>query len=41
MVSAWEIQEVVKILVGQGELLRGRVLVMDAEFGEINEIRLS
>ena len=41
MVSAWEIQEVAKILVGQGELLRGRVLVMDAEFGEINEIRLS
>jgi len=40
MVSAWEIQEVVKLLVGQGEPLRGRVLVMDAEFGEISEIRL-
>ena len=41
MVSAWQIQEVVKIIVGQGSLLRGRALIMDAEFGEVTEIQLS
>ena len=30
-VAAWEAQEVVKILSGRGELLRGRLLVMDME----------
>jgi len=40
MVAAWEIQETIKLLVGQGEVLRGRVLLMDAEFGEISEIQL-
>ncbi|OGO04221.1 MAG: hypothetical protein A2Y73_02670 [Chloroflexi bacterium RBG_13_56_8] len=41
MISAWQIQEVVKLVVGQGELLRGKVLVMDAEYGDVSEIRLS
>jgi len=40
MVAAWQIQEVVKILLGAGELLRNRMLFMDAESGvtEILEI---
>ena len=41
MVAAWQIQEVIKILLGKGKPLRNRVLVMDAEFGtaEILELR--
>jgi len=40
MVAAWQIQEVIKILLGVGELLRNRLLFMDAETGvaEILEI---
>jgi len=40
MIAAWQIQEVVKILLGTGELLRNRLLFMDAESGlaEILEI---
>jgi molybdopterin/thiamine biosynthesis adenylyltransferase len=40
MVAAWQIQEVVKILLGAGEPLRNRLLFMDAESGlaEILEI---
>jgi molybdopterin/thiamine biosynthesis adenylyltransferase len=40
MVAAWQIQEVVKILLGTGEPLRNRLLFMDAESGvaEILEI---
>jgi len=41
MIAAWEIQEVIKILVGQGDLVRNRVLVMDAEHGDVAEIHLS
>lgn len=41
MISAWQIQEVVKILVGQGSLLRNRMLLLDAEVGEATEVRLS
>jgi len=33
MIAAWQIQEVVKILLGTGEPLRQRLLVMDAESG--------
>jgi molybdopterin/thiamine biosynthesis adenylyltransferase len=33
MVAAWQIQEVIKILLGAGELLRNRMLFMDAESG--------
>ena len=39
-VAAWEAQEVVKILVGQGELLRNRLLVMDMESGAVEILRL-
>jgi len=41
MVAAWQIQEAVKILLGTGQLLRNRILVLDAEFGaaEILEVR--
>ncbi|NIV28161.1 MAG: HesA/MoeB/ThiF family protein [Anaerolineae bacterium] len=40
MVAAWEAQEVVKILVGQGELLRHRLLVLDMESGAIEILQL-
>jgi molybdopterin/thiamine biosynthesis adenylyltransferase len=40
MVAAWEAQEVVKILVGQGELLQHRLLVMDMESGTIESLQL-
>ncbi|MBC7234495.1 MAG: HesA/MoeB/ThiF family protein [Chloroflexi bacterium] len=40
MVSAWQIQEVVKLVTGQGRLLRGRMLVMDAQLGEVTEIQV-
>jgi molybdopterin/thiamine biosynthesis adenylyltransferase len=40
MIAAWQIHEVVKILLGQGELLRGRALFMDAEFGQVSEVHL-
>jgi molybdopterin/thiamine biosynthesis adenylyltransferase len=40
-VAAWEAQEVVKILVGQGDLLRNRLLVMDMESGTIETLQLA
>ena len=40
MISAWQIQEVVKILCDQGDLVRNRMLLMDAESGDVTEIRL-
>jgi len=40
-VAAWEAQEVVKILLGQGELLRHRLLVMDMETGTVEVLQLS
>ncbi|MBU0703762.1 MAG: hypothetical protein KKC18_07830 [Chloroflexi bacterium] len=39
-VAAWEAQEVVKILLGRGELLRHRLLVMDMEAGTVEVLRL-
>jgi len=39
-VAAWEAQEVIKILLGRGELLRGRLLVMDMEAGVIEVLQL-
>lgn len=39
-VAAWEVQEVVKVLTGKGEPLRGRLLVMDAESGTVEVIRV-
>jgi molybdopterin/thiamine biosynthesis adenylyltransferase len=40
MVAAWQIQEVVKVLLGRGKPLRNRILVLDGEFGsaEILEV---
>lgn len=33
MVAAWQVHETVKILVGKGDLLRGRMMFIDAEMG--------
>jgi len=41
MVSAWQVQEVVKLLLNQGMLLRHRILIMDAEYGEFREVELA
>ena len=43
MIAAWQIQEVIKILLGAGDLLRNRMLLMDAESGmaQVLEIRSS
>ena len=40
MVSAWQIQEVVKILIDKGEPLRGRLLFLDAESGTVDSFHL-
>ena len=40
MVAAWQAQEVMKILVGIGEPLRHRLLLIDAESGTADVIRL-
>ena len=40
MVAAWQVHEVVKLLTGRGEIIRDRLLVLNAEFGEVSEIRL-
>lgn len=40
VVAAWEAQEVVKLLVQRGELLRGRLLVIDMEAGASDVLRL-
>jgi molybdopterin/thiamine biosynthesis adenylyltransferase len=39
-VAAWEAQEVVKILTGQGEPLRNRLLIVDMETGIVDFLRL-
>lgn len=41
MVAAWQIQEAVKILLGTGQPLRNRILLLDAELGtaEILDVR--
>ncbi len=31
MIAAWQVQETIKVLLGTGELLRHRMLFMDAE----------
>ncbi|NLG29007.1 MAG: HesA/MoeB/ThiF family protein [Chloroflexi bacterium] len=41
LVAAWQLHEVVKLLCGSGSLLRNRLLVIDAEFGEFTEIQLA
>jgi len=40
MVAAWQIQEVVKWITGRGEPLRGRLLILDSEVGEIDILRM-
>lgn len=40
MVAAWEVQETVKLLLDHGELLRGRLLFMDAESGMVEIIKV-
>lgn len=40
MIAAWEIQEVVKLITGVGQPLRQRLLLLDAESGEVTELRL-
>ncbi len=40
MVAAWQIQEVIKLLTGRGELLRRRMLFMDSEIGAIDILQV-
>lgn len=40
-VAAWEAQEVVKVLLGRGELLRHRLLVLDMESGTSEVLQLT
>lgn len=40
MVAAWQVQEVLKILLNKGEPLRHRMLLMDAEAGTVDVIQL-
>lgn len=40
MVAAWQVQEVVKVLLRQGEPLRGRMLYLDAWCGEAQVLQL-
>jgi len=40
MVAAWQIQEVLKILLGQGQLLRHKMLFMDAEAGTVEFLEI-
>jgi len=41
MVAAWQAQEVIKLLLGKGDILRNRLLVLDAEYGEVTEIHIT
>ncbi len=41
MISAWEIHEVVKLITGRGQPLRNRLLILDAEHGEMTELTLA
>ncbi len=41
MVAAWQVHETIKVLLGRGDLLRGRMLLMDAFSGEVRIIELS
>lgn len=40
MVAAWQVQEVMKILLGQGQLLRNKMLFMDAEAGTVEILEI-
>lgn len=41
MIAAWQIQEVVKLITGRGEILRHRLLLMDAEGGDVEVLHLA
>ena len=36
MVAAWQVQEVIKLLTGQGSILRHQLLFMDAEMATVD-----
>jgi len=40
MVAAWQVHETVKILTHKGDLLRGRMLLMDASVGDVRILEL-
>jgi len=40
MVAAWQVHETVKLLTGKGELLRGRLLFLDATVGQVRILDL-
>ena len=40
MIAAWQVQEVVKLVTGRGEILRHRLLLMDAEGGDVDILHL-
>jgi molybdopterin/thiamine biosynthesis adenylyltransferase len=40
MTASWQVQEVVKLLTGRGELLRHRMLFMDAEWGTVDILQV-
>jgi len=40
MVAAWQVQETIKLLLGSGEPLRGRLLLLDAEAGTAEIVKL-
>ncbi len=40
MVAAWQVQEVMKILLGRGQLLRNKMLFMDAEMGTVEILEM-
>jgi molybdopterin/thiamine biosynthesis adenylyltransferase len=40
MVAAWQAQEIVKLITGQGRLLRHQLLFMDAEMGTVEFLRV-
>lgn len=40
LVGAWQVHEVVKLLTGRGQLLRGRMLFIDAMSGEVHVLGL-
>jgi molybdopterin/thiamine biosynthesis adenylyltransferase len=40
MVAAWQVHETVKVLTGKGELLRNRLLLMDASVGDVRILDL-
>lgn len=40
MIAAWQVHEVVKLITGQGEPLVGRMLLLEAEYGQFVEVQL-